>query len=99
VKLTVVIEETRPGWWTATADVGRDKASGDGPTEEAALESLRIAVAASRRRHVHDPFRCPAHVPGCGCPDLEGYVCNPYCDLEYCPAGLEVMPGDPRVSS
>jgi hypothetical protein len=47
VKLTVVIEETRPGWWTATADVGREKASGDGPAEETALANLRTAVAAA----------------------------------------------------
>jgi hypothetical protein len=53
----------------------------------------------AHREHVHDAFRCPAHVYGCSCPDLEGYVCNPYCDLEYCPAGIEVMPDDPRAPS
>lgn len=47
MKLTVVIEETTPGCWTATADLGREKASGNGPTEETALANLRIAVAAA----------------------------------------------------
>lgn len=99
MKLTVVTEETRPGCWTATADVGREKATGNGPTEETALTNLRTAVAASRREHVHNPWLCPAHVDGCSCPGLDGYVCNPYCDLEYCPDGIEVMPGDPRAPS
>jgi hypothetical protein len=38
------------GRWTATADVGREKASGDGPAEETALANLRTAVAAAWHR-------------------------------------------------
>jgi hypothetical protein len=47
VKLTVVVEQTGPRHWTATADLGREKAGGDGPTEEIALANLRTAVAAA----------------------------------------------------
>src|ERR1035441_6138566 len=35
-------------------------------------------VLAHEMGHVHDPFRCPAHAPGCDCPELEGCLCNPY---------------------
>lgn len=41
--------------------------------------------------HVHEPFRCPAHVGGCDCPELPGRVCNPYHAAGYCPEELEVM--------
>jgi hypothetical protein len=47
MRLTVVIEETGPTCWTATADVGGEKASGDGPTEETVLANLQTAVAAA----------------------------------------------------
>ena len=47
MRLTVVTEETTPGSWTATADIGCEKASGNGPTEEIALANLRTAVAAA----------------------------------------------------
>jgi hypothetical protein len=47
--------------------------------------------------HVHDPFRCPAHVGGCGCPDLEGWTCNPYHVAGHCPGDLAVMPGAVRA--
>jgi hypothetical protein len=46
--------------------------------------------------HVHDPFRCPAHAPGCDCPELEGCLCNPYHVAGHCPDDLDVMPDDPR---
>jgi hypothetical protein len=46
--------------------------------------------------HVHNPFTCPAHVPGCGCPDLDGSLCNPYRVGGHCPDDLPVMPDDPR---
>ena len=46
--------------------------------------------------HVHDPFRCPAHAPGCDCPELEGCLCNPYHVAGHCPDELDVMPDDPR---
>lgn len=42
--------------------------------------------------HVHDPFRCPAHVEGCDCPDPADSLCNPYRVAGYCPDDLEVMP-------
>ena len=42
--------------------------------------------------HVHDPFRCPAHVEGCDCPDLENWVCNPYHAAGHCPDDIQVMP-------
>lgn len=48
--------------------------------------------------HVHDPFRCPVHVPGCDCADLDGYLCNPYHVAGHCPDDLLVMPDDPRYS-
>ena len=35
--------------------------------------------------HVHDPFRCPPHVAGCGCPDPENSLCNPYYVAGHCP--------------
>lgn len=47
MRLIVVTEETGPGWWTATADLGHQNFSGTGPTEETALANLRTAVAAS----------------------------------------------------
>lgn len=47
---------------------------------------------AAEGMHVHDPFRCPAYVDGCDCPDLDGYLCNPYCVTGYCPDAIEIMP-------
>jgi len=44
--------------------------------------------------HVHDSYQCPAHVRGCNCPDLENYLCNPYCVVGHCPDAIELMPGD-----
>jgi hypothetical protein len=44
--------------------------------------------------HVHDSFRCPAHARSCNCPDLENFSCNPYCDPEWCPDSILLMPGD-----
>jgi hypothetical protein len=44
--------------------------------------------------HAHDAFRCPAHVRGCDCPDLGNFLCNPYCELGYCPDAIHMMPGD-----
>lgn len=44
--------------------------------------------------HVHDPFRCPAHTEGCGCPDPAGSLCNPYRVAGHCPDDLDVMPRD-----
>jgi hypothetical protein len=46
--------------------------------------------------HVHNPWTCPAHVPGCGCQDLDGSLCNPYRVPGRCPVDLSVMPDDPR---
>lgn len=42
--------------------------------------------------HIHDPYRCPAHVAACDCPDLASYVCNPYHVAGHCPGDIEVMP-------
>jgi hypothetical protein len=42
--------------------------------------------------HVHDSFRCPAHVDGCGCPDLAAALCNPYYVAGFCPDAIERMP-------
>ena len=52
----------------------------------------------SRRRaarpdaHDHDAYRCPAHVDGCGCPDLDNWQCNPYYVAGHCPDAIDVMP-------
>ena len=46
--------------------------------------------------HVHNPYYCPAHEPRCGCPDLNGSLCNPYRQAGRCPDDLRVMPDDPR---
>jgi len=46
--------------------------------------------------HVHNPWTCPAHVPGCNCQDLDGSMCNPYRVPGRCPVDLSVMPDDPR---
>lgn len=45
--------------------------------------------------HVHNPFLCPAHVDGCGCPSLDDWLCNPYMMLGFCPDDIAVMPGAP----
>jgi hypothetical protein len=50
------------------------------------------ATPAARQAHVHDAFRCPAHVDFCGCPDLEGCLCNPYHVAGHCPDAIEMMP-------
>lgn len=34
---------------------------------------------------MHDPYRCPAHVGDCGCPDRSGWLCNPYYVAGHCP--------------
>jgi hypothetical protein len=44
--------------------------------------------------HIHDSHRCPAHVDGCSCPDLENWLCNPYWIADHCPDEIEVMPQD-----
>jgi hypothetical protein len=46
--------------------------------------------------HVHDAYRCPEHIYGCDCPDLDEWVCNPYWVNGHCPGELLVMPDDPR---
>lgn len=48
--------------------------------------------------HAHNPWTCPAHAPGCGCPDLPGAACNPYHRPGDCPDDLDVMPDDPRAA-
>ena len=49
--------------------------------------------------HVHDSFRCPEHVYGCPCPDLDEWLCNPYWVRDHCPDELLVMPDDPRYEA
>ena len=49
--------------------------------------------------HAHDSFRCPAHVRGCRCPDLEGHLCNPYYVAGPCPDDLEIMPADAATAA
>lgn len=44
--------------------------------------------------HVHDSFRCPEHVRGCDCPDLDAFLCNPYWVRGHCPDELPLMPQD-----
>jgi hypothetical protein len=46
--------------------------------------------------HVHDSFRCPEHVYGCECLNLDEWLCNPYWVRGHCPDGLLVMPDDLR---
>lgn len=49
--------------------------------------------------HAHNEFRCPAHAPGCGCPEREDSRCNPYRVAGYCPDDLNVMPGEETSGS
>ncbi len=42
--------------------------------------------------HVHNPWTCPAHVSGCGCPDLPNSACNPYHVAGCCPDDIDVIP-------
>lgn len=34
--------------------------------------------------HEFNSATCPAHVPGCDCPDAEGWTCNPYFNPDGC---------------
>lgn len=61
---------------------------------KAAVTRKEVLQAAAA--HVHNPFTCPAHAPGCGCRDLGASMCNPYRKVGYCPDDLPVMPDDPR---
>lgn len=45
--------------------------------------------------HQHNAFLCPAHVRGCSCPSVEGFTCNPYREIDYCPDDIDYMP-DPN---
>jgi hypothetical protein len=51
-----------------------------------------IQVAAPVAEHEHNPFLCPAHADGCGCPRLAGSLCNPYYAAGHCPGSIDVMP-------
>lgn len=51
------------------------------------LAQLRVAEDATSAApaHVHNEWRCPPHIEGCGCPDPENSLCNPYYSAGYCP--------------
>lgn len=42
--------------------------------------------------HRHDPWQCPEHIDWCDCPDLDGWLCNPYWVNGYCPDSILRMP-------